>query len=81
MGNEDCIDVARRLGRALDRNDFDAARLHLSLTCRYVIRDEEIVGDQAIIASYRTSNDWAEQSLDLIEYDSSVRPGPDVVLA
>lgn len=76
MTTIDPLRVARELAAALDRCDFDEAAAHLSPDCHYRIGSEELVGPDAIIASYRESAEWGRRTLDQVVYESQVTQGP-----
>ncbi len=71
------LTVVRRFARALDHNDFAAAASCLSPDCRYVFKDETLVGPGAILKSYAENDEWARRVLDRVAYESRVSRRPD----
>ena len=69
-------DIVERFALALDGEDYAMALSLLDPGCVYRIRGEEVVGGEAIIASYRGNGD-AARAFDSIAYGSSVREGED----
>jgi len=67
--------MVQQFANALDRNDFSEARRCLSPECRYQIGSDELIGREAILASYSNNAKWAEQTLDKVIYESEVRGG------
>lgn len=76
----DPINVARRLAAALDRSDFVEAAACLAADCRYELATEEFTGPEAIIASYRASDEWGKRTLDRVEYKSQVEAAGDEII-
>ena len=75
------LTIAKRFAAALDRCDFDKAALYLSPDCRYRTRSEELVGPEAIMASYRDSAEWATGTLEQVVYENDVRKsGDDLII-
>lgn len=68
----DNLIIARRFAAALDRCDFVEATQYLAPDCRYETGHGELVGPDAIIASYRESAEWGSQALDQVVYESAV---------
>ncbi len=68
----DSLSIARRFASALDRCDFREAAQYLAPDCRYETGHGELVGVDAIIASYRESAEWGRRSLDQTIYESAV---------
>jgi len=68
-------ETALRFAQALDREDYESAAACLAATCEYTIGEDTHRGHEAILASYRSSGDWAAAHLDGIRYESAVRPG------
>jgi hypothetical protein len=68
-------EIALRFAQALDREDYASAGECLAAVCEYRIGDDVHRGREAILASYRSSGDWATAHLDGVRYESSVRPG------
>lgn len=66
------LDTARRFAEALDREDYVAAAALLTPDTRYRIGDDEFVGAEAIVASYRENGEWALATLDAVSYESRV---------
>lgn len=70
--------VARAFADALDRNDFERAATWMSPDCRYDVSasalaaGDTIVGPEAILDSYRQSDQRARQVFDAVEYTSTV---------
>jgi hypothetical protein len=75
----DPIPIARAFAAALDRSEFAEAESYLSPGCRYRIGAQELVGREAIIGSYRESDEWGRRALDQLIYESEVaRQGDDI---
>ncbi len=70
----DQLTIARFFATALDRCDYDEARRYIAADCRYQINPQELVGPEAIIASYRESAEWGRGVLDQVVYESKVQP-------
>ncbi len=68
----DPLSIARRFASALDRCDFAEAIGCLAPGCRYDIGHGELIGPDAIIASYRESAEWGSRVLDETIYESEV---------
>ncbi len=68
----DRLAIATRFASALDRCDFDEAAQYLAPGCRYEINGRELVGPDAIIASYRESAEWASGAFEQVVYESEV---------
>ncbi len=71
------LSIARRFASALDRCDFDEAADYLAADCRYDTGHGELVGPDAIIASYRASDEWGRGVLDQVVYESEVTANAD----
>lgn len=67
------LEVATQFARALDEEDYPAARALLAPDCDYEIRGDTHRGPDAIVASYKGNGDEAARKFDTIEYDSAVR--------
>lgn len=81
MSGDDVLNIARRWADALDRDDFEALPAFLSPECRYHSPGGEIVGPEAIIASYESSSVWAHATFDRITWASECEgQGDDRVL-
>jgi SnoaL-like protein len=61
-----------RFAAALDRSHFDEARRYLAADCHYETGHEQLIGPDAIIASYRESAEWGERVLEDVTYESRV---------
>ncbi len=72
------LSIARRFASALDRCDFDEAADYLAADCRYDTGHGELLGSDAIIASYRQSDEWGRGVLDQVVYESEVTANADV---
>lgn len=68
------IRVAREFAACLDRREYDALRGLLADDCVYEFRGTQIIGPDAIIATYRDATEWAFAAFDEIEFTSSVAP-------
>ena len=75
----DAPGVARRFASALDRCDFAEAARYLAPDCRYQIGEAVLVGPEAIIASYRESDEWGRSVLEHVVYESQVEESGDHV--
>ncbi len=69
--------IAKRFAQALDRCDFAEAGRYLSSDCSYQTGHEELIGPQAILASYSESADWGSKTLDQVIYESEIEVGKD----
>ncbi len=67
----DDLRAVTRFARALDAEDYPAAKQLLSDACEYACRGIVYRGPEAIIASYRGNGD-AAQAFDSIDYESHV---------
>ena len=65
-------DIVTRFARALDAEDYAAARLLLHDQCEYECRGEFFTGPEAILASYQENGDAGRNEFDEIAYESSV---------
>ena len=72
MAGFDRMTIAKCFAGALDRCDFAEARTYLSLDCRYDIGAEELMGPDAIMASYASSADRASRELEQVIYTSEI---------
>ncbi len=75
----DPLTIARLFATALDRCDYDEATRYIAADCRYEIGAHELLGPEAIIASYRESAEWGRRVLDQVVYESEVRQAGDHV--
>ena len=66
----DITEIALRFARALDREDYEAAKAMLAANCRYEARTDTLLGPDAIISSYRRNGTTARHLFDSIEYRS-----------
>lgn len=64
--------IAKRFAAALDRCDFSEAARYLAPDCRYEFGQEVLIGPDAIIASYRESDEWGRGVLQQVVYESRV---------
>ncbi len=71
------LDIARRFAAALDRCDFGEAAGYLAPDCRYEIGHEVLVGPDAVVASYRASDEWGRRVLHRVIYESEVEETAD----
>ena len=71
-GETDAHEVAHRLARILDADDFPAARALLADGCVYEARRETLRGPDAIVDSYRAASEWALRTFDEVRYESAV---------
>ncbi len=67
----DPLSLARRFASALDRCDFEEAARYLTAACRYETEHDLLIRPEAIIASYRESDEWGRQALDQVAYEST----------
>lgn len=64
---------------ALDGDDFEAARRHLSASCEYAIGEEVLRGPDAILGSYEEATTRAHARFDEVRYESAVETdAPDI---
>ena len=66
--------VVEGLARALDADDFAAARTFLASECIYETGSETHHGPEAILASYAAASAWARRVFDEVRYESVVEP-------
>lgn len=66
--------VVEALARALDADDFAAARAFLAADCIYEAGGETHRGPEAILASYAAASAWASRAFDEVRYESEVGP-------
>jgi hypothetical protein len=66
--------VVERLARALDADDFAAARALLADDCVYQTGSETHHGPDQILASYAAASARAHRDFDEVRYESSVEP-------
>jgi hypothetical protein len=71
------LSIARRFASALDRCDFDEAAQYVAPDGHYHLGEQELVGPDAIIASYRESAEWGRHVLDAVAYESDVTSNAD----
>lgn len=64
--------VALRFIAALDAADWDGLRALLADSCTYAVRGQLLEGPEAIVASYRSVEDWVRETFDEVRYDSEV---------
>src|SRR4051812_47913916 len=78
MTEEAVRQAAARFAEALDRNDFNGANSMLTSDCLYDRRAGQltsegiIVGPDAIIASYKSHDEWARQIFERVAYSSVI---------
>ena len=68
------LEIATTLAHALDHRDYDRAATILHRDCTYDISGERITGRDAIIASYRASDDWGCANVDAVDFESTTSP-------
>ena len=66
--------IVARLAKALDADDFAAARECLADGCEYVGPKDTCHGPEAIIASYAGASAWGRRAFDEVRYESEVGP-------
>ncbi len=71
--------IVKEFASALDRRAFDEAARYVAADCRYQIGGDELIGPDAIIASYRQSDEWGRRVLDQVDYESEVQQSGDHV--
>jgi SnoaL-like protein len=64
--------IVARLAKALDADDFHAARRLLDDACAYDGRTGTLTGPDAIIQSYADASAWGRRMFDEIRYESEV---------
>lgn len=73
--------IARRFAAALDTEDYATARELLAPDCTYHLGNDKIVGQNAIIDSYRTNGESAKRRFVSIDYVSDVEiAGPSTAI-
>ncbi len=70
---KDDAQIVRRFATALDRCDYAEATRYVAADCRYEIGAQQLLGPEAIIASYRESAEWGRRVLDQVIYESDVQ--------
>ena len=71
------LSSAKRFAAALDRCDFIEAGRYVAPDCHYQTGREELVGPDAILASYRDNAVWASHALEQVIYESEVEETSD----
>ena len=71
--DETGLSVIRDFALALDREDYVIAKRFLATECIYQIGSTILQGADEIIASYKSSGDWAAAHIESITYQSSVK--------
>jgi hypothetical protein len=69
----DVLAIVQRFAAALDAEDYSSARELLAPNCTYHLGDDTIVGQNAVVDSYRANGQSAKQRFDSIEYASNVQ--------
>lgn len=72
MASNDPIFIAQRFAEALDESDFVEASRYLSPDCCYRTGNEDLIGPEAILASYSKNAEWASQAPERVLYESLV---------
>ena len=72
MPGDSPLEVARRLARALDADDFDAARLLLHSDVTYRIGADEYRGPDDVLRSYSEGSTRARTLFDRVDFDHTV---------
>lgn len=67
----DPLAVATALARALDADDFEAARAFLDEACLYELGDRRLAGPAEILASYEDSTRRAHAAFETVRYRSA----------
>ena len=70
-------DLATTWSRALDAEDYTAARPLIAPDCVYDSSRGRIVGPDAILASYADSATWVARAFDEVRYESACEPPRD----
>ncbi len=73
----DPVDITTKLAQLLDAADHSAAVQLLAPQCVYDFRGSEMIGRDAIMASYDAAHQDAVKTFDEVGYDSAVRADPD----
>ncbi|MDP7030344.1 MAG: hypothetical protein QF733_09000 [Phycisphaerales bacterium] len=68
---------ALETARTLDQSGSTTAASVIAEGCAYTRPDTVITGRDAILASYRSADEWGQSSLDQVVFESSVRPHED----
>jgi hypothetical protein len=66
------LELARRFAAALDGEDYETARASLAAGCVYEAPEGELIGPEAIVASYSQNGVAARGRFAKIEYTSEV---------
>ncbi|HUV48525.1 MAG TPA: hypothetical protein VMX11_06065 [Actinomycetes bacterium] len=72
MSSDSPLEVARRLARALDADDFAAARLLLHSAITYRIGADEHRGPDDVLRSYSEGSARARSLFDRVDFDHTV---------
>jgi ribosomal protein S18 acetylase RimI-like enzyme len=71
-GSESLRDRAERYAKALDEDDFETAKGCLAKGCRYLVKEKEQQGPEAIIQSFREGSEKAKRVFDQVDYGSEI---------
>ena len=67
------ITVVHEFASALDDGNYEALAGLLAENCEYQTNHGSITGQEAIVASYRSHDEWARTHIERVLYESSVR--------
>ena len=65
--------TAARFAAALDEEDYVALSELLADECQYLTRKGTVVGQRAVITSYRDAGTWATSAIQRVTYESRIR--------
>lgn len=68
------LTLATAFAQCLDRNDFAGARRYLADDCRYSYASQNLIGPEAVLASYEQNYLSAKDQLDEIVFESRIEP-------
>jgi len=74
-------DLVAELARALDAEDYGAARCLIAAECVFETGAAVVQGVEPIVASYAASGAWAKRTFEEVRYESRVEPIDDHTVA
>ncbi len=72
--SESVLQVVQGLARALDADDFSAARAFVADDCVYETGGRARRGPEEVLASYAEASAWARRTFDEVRYESELGP-------
>jgi len=70
-------DLVEQLAEALDRDDWPSVASAMAERVHYSIGEEELIGPEDVVASYRTASEMAHRLFDRVEYGHQLVPTDD----